>query len=168
MKLDFGLLYGPAPALTLREPWGRVGTVGTRVAARACLSLDGGDSAGTRGDNSATAADDGTATNLDGCPAVPCPQVSPLRPHGPGAAKPCGVSMSPVSPHVPGMADSNAGDEGFDREAFEERAAIMEFDGGMTRADVEMAALAALMGDAPRSFRFFFQSELTNNVRSEA
>jgi len=31
--------------------------------------------------------------------------------------------------------------EEFDREAFEERAAIMEFDGGMTRADAEAASL---------------------------
>lgn len=39
-----------------------------------------------------------------------------------------------------GAAGAHGGDD--DREAFEERAAIMEFDGGMTRAEAEQAAAA--------------------------
>lgn len=35
------------------------------------------------------------------------------------------------------------------REAWEERAAIMEFDGGMTRADAEVAALRLVLGEGP-------------------
>lgn len=39
-------------------------------------------------------------------------------------------------------------DVGFDQEAFEERAAIMEFDGGLSRAEAEAAAFALMMGEA--------------------
>jgi hypothetical protein len=50
-----------------------------------------------------------------------------------------------VSPLVPDTAGPNAcGGDDFDREAFEERAAIMEFDGGLPRAEAEAAALALL------------------------
>lgn len=38
------------------------------------------------------------------------------------------------------MTVENAGHSGLDREAFEERAAIMEFDGGMSRNEAEAAA----------------------------
>lgn len=38
-------------------------------------------------------------------------------------------------------------DVGFDQEAFEERAAIMEFDGGLSRAEAEAAAFALMMGE---------------------
>ena len=52
--------------------------------------------------------------------------------------------MSPVSPIVPSFLTQDETDDDDEREAFEERAAIMEFDGGMTRADAETAARAAL------------------------
>ena len=38
----------------------------------------------------------------------------------------------------------DAADDDFEREALKKRAAIMEFDGGMTRADAEAAARARL------------------------
>jgi hypothetical protein len=50
------------------------------------------------------------------------------------------IKVSPVSPLVPGMSATNEHGDAFEHEAFEERAAIMEFDGGLTRADAEAAA----------------------------
>jgi hypothetical protein len=53
----------------------------------------------------------------------------------------------PLVPPVPPRLGSSATDGSFDREAFEERAAILEFDGGMVRADAEAAA-AVICGEA--------------------
>ena len=52
--------------------------------------------------------------------------------------------MSPVSPRVPSFLKQGAADDDYEHEALKKRAAIMEFDGGMTRADVEASALALL------------------------
>jgi len=52
------------------------------------------------------------------------------------------INVSPASPLVPSDLAQDAGDANDWREAFEERAAIMELDGGMTRTDAEAAALA--------------------------
>jgi hypothetical protein len=50
--------------------------------------------------------------------------------------------MSPLSPSVPGIcATGTASNNDAAVEAFEERAAIMEFDGGMTWEDAEAMAL---------------------------
>ena len=52
--------------------------------------------------------------------------------------------MSPVSPRVPSFLTQVAADDDFEHEALKKRAAITEFDGGMTRADAEAAACALL------------------------
>ena len=52
--------------------------------------------------------------------------------------------VSPVSPRVPSFLTQVAADDDFERDALKKRAAIMEFDGGMTRADAEAAARALL------------------------
>jgi hypothetical protein len=67
--------------------------------------------------------------------------MSPTCPHSSSTRKPNEIKVSPVSPLVPGLVASIASAQEVDREAFEERAAIMEFDGGMTRVDAEAAAL---------------------------
>ena len=60
------------------------------------------------------------------------------------AKKPNEINVSPVSPRVPSFLKQGAADDDFEHEALKKRAAIMEFDGGMTRADVEASALALL------------------------
>ena len=60
------------------------------------------------------------------------------------AKKPNEINVSPVSPRVPSFLKQDAADDDFEREALKKRAAIMEFDGGMTRADAEAAARALL------------------------
>ena len=62
-----------------------------------------------------------------------CPRVSPRVPASPR-----------VSPRVPSFLKQDAADDDFEREALTKRDAIMEFDGGMTRADAEAAARALL------------------------
>jgi len=54
--------------------------------------------------------------------------------------KPNEIKVSPVSPLVPGLGATIDQGAEFEHEAFEERAAIMEFDGGMTRPEAEAAA----------------------------
>jgi hypothetical protein len=60
------------------------------------------------------------------------------------AKKPNEINVSPVSPRVPSFLKQDAADDDFERDALKKRAAIMEFDGGMTRADAEAAARALL------------------------
>ena len=60
------------------------------------------------------------------------------------AKKPNEINVSPVSPRVPSFLTQDAADDDFEHEALTKRAAIMEFDGGMTRADAEAAARALL------------------------
>ena len=73
-----------------------------------------------------------------------CPPASPPCPHAAAPGQPREIELSPVSPLVPGMAAIDEQGDAFEREAFEERAAIMEFDGGLTRAEAEAAARALL------------------------
>ena len=49
-----------------------------------------------------------------------------------------------MSPRVPSFLKQDAADDDFEHEALTKRAAIMEFAGGMTRADAEAAACALL------------------------
>ena len=60
------------------------------------------------------------------------------------AKKPNEINVSPVSPRVPSFLTQDAADDDFERDALKKRAAIMEFDGGMARADAEAAARALL------------------------
>lgn len=71
------------------------------------------------------------------------PDLSPMSPNCPppwGHGKPCIHAAVPVVPNVPAKKHMNE----IDREAFEERAAIMEFDGGLSRAEAERLAAKSL------------------------
>lgn len=71
------------------------------------------------------------------------PDLSPMSPNRPqpwGHGKPCIHAVVPVVPNVPTKKHMNK----IDREAFEERAAIMEFDGGLSRAKAERLAAESL------------------------
>lgn len=71
------------------------------------------------------------------------PDLSPMSPNRPqpwGHGKPCIHAAVPVVPNVPANKHMNE----IDREAFEERAAIMEFDGGLSRAEAERLAAESL------------------------
>jgi hypothetical protein len=73
-----------------------------------------------------------------------CPHLSPRCPHAIEPKKPNEINVSPVSPRVPSFLKQDAANDDFEHEALKKRAAIMEFDGGMTRADAEAAACARL------------------------
>ena len=66
--------------------------------------------------------------------------MSPIRPQPWGHGKPCIHAVVPAVPNVPAKKHMNE----IDREAFEERAAIMEFDGGLSRAEAERLAAESL------------------------
>jgi hypothetical protein len=145
MNLDFTLLSRPASAQPMHKSWGQAGTVGTQAFMRVPAPPGGGDTKGTGGDNSATThLNIGMVDGAGDLPSVPCPQVSPPCPRSPTARKTSIHAVSPVSPLVPRVVMRSRSGDDFDREAFEERAAIMKFYGGMTRADAEAAALALL------------------------
>ncbi len=70
------------------------------------------------------------------------PELSPMSPNRLqpwGHGKPCIHALSPMSPMSPQKHMNK-----IDREAFEERAAIMEFDGGLSRAEAERLAAESL------------------------
>lgn len=104
-----------------------------------------GDEPGTGGDGGAT-----MPTNRDAATTAPAlspmrrPQASPVCPQPSEGRRANEINVSPMSLLVPAIASKTANSDDFAREAFEERAAIMEFDGGLTRADAEAAALALL------------------------
>lgn len=119
--------------------------MGTPAFMRVPAPLAIGDRRGTSGDGGATMPlNNEVVAATGGSPPGPCPQVSPLCPRHPEARQLNEIKLSPVSPVVPGIAGTNASGEDFDREAFEERAAIMEFDGGLTRGEAEAVAQALL------------------------
>ena len=145
MNLDFAALLGAVSTQPARKPRGQAGTLGTQALMRALGAAGVGDRPGTGGDgNAATTGNIKEVAPADGFPPVPCPQVSPARPRYPEARKINQIKVSPASPGVPGFAGNNASGADFNHEAFEERAAIMEFDGGLTRDEAESAALAVL------------------------
>lgn len=133
MRLDFSTLTRPASSPPSQKHWGQVGTTGTPISMRVSAPSRSGDKAGTSGDKF-------EKPSIESL----CPQVSPVCPQSSTARKPNSHAVSPVSPLVPTFFTSTAKGDGFDREAFEERAAIMEFDGGMSRAEAEAAARAII------------------------
>ena len=146
MNLDFTMLSGPPAQQALRKPWGQAGTTGTPLFARACVPPVGGDKAGTAGDKGLTVPTDiAVAAAVGGL----CPPVSPACPQYIEGCNPNEINAAPVSPLVPGLEGQGKSGGDFDNEAFEERAAIMEFDGGMTRVEAEAAA-RILIGNARR------------------
>jgi hypothetical protein len=97
---------------------------------------------GTSGDrDQSDATNDGAAAGGGDMVPADCPQPSPPCPHPTEAGNPNEIKVSPV---VPGALTQDATGDDFEHEAFEERAAILEFDGGMTRAEAEAVARTAL------------------------
>ena len=145
MKLDFSVLSLPDLPLPLPKARGQVGTAGTPATARVVAQSATGDTPGTAGDKCDTAAvDDAAAGGAAPSMLAACPQASPPCPQAGRAANTNGINVSPASPLIPSDLARDAGDADDWREAIEERAAIMEFDGGMLRADAELAALAIM------------------------
>ena len=145
MKLDFTLLSCPASAPPAPRMWGQAGTAGTPAFMRVPASSVCGDESGTGGDKHGSPTMHGIAVAAASLQrGVPCPPASPPRPQPAPTCVPNEINVSPVSPLVPTAAVMNEHGNRFEHEAFEERAAIMEFDGGSTRADAEAAARALL------------------------
>ena len=154
MKLDFSALTQPAA-----KARGQVGTTGTPAFTRVSASPPAQPGAGTSGDKPAAVVL--VPDLLVAVPAV-CPPVSPACPQVADPEKLNAGAVSPVSPLVPtetaqvAAAASMLTDElraalraskpdmlallAAEQEAFEERAGIMEFDGGLPRAEAEAAA----------------------------
>ena len=129
MKLDFSTLTKTAIVQPAKELWGQAGTMGTSMPMRCSAMTTIGDALGTSGDKG--------AKHMSG---AACPQPSPRCPPLQSGRKPNRHEASPMSLGVPSYGSSDGSDDAFDREAFEERAAIMEFDGGMSRTQAEAAA----------------------------
>lgn len=145
MKLDFSVLSLPDLPLPLPKARGQVGTAGTPATARVAAQSATGDTPGTAGDKCDIASvDDAAAGGAAPAMWVACPLASPSCPQAGEAANTNGINVFPASPLVPSDLAQDVGDADNWREAFEERAAIMEFDGGMLRADAEAAALAVM------------------------
>ena len=118
MRLNFALLSRP-----IQKNAGTMGTLGTtsngKALSRPHLSGFGGDAWGQGGD------------------------LSPLSPICPPSPKTCKPSIHAVVPNVPAVPTKKQWSEA-EREAFEERAAIMEFDGGLSRDEAERLAAKSL------------------------
>ena len=129
MRLNFSTLSEP-----MQKTGGQGGTPGTAcnhgALARPHLPENAGD---TRGQ--------ATAPVIEG--KNERPDLSPMSPNRPqpwGHGKPCIHAAVPVVPNVPAKKHVNE----IDREAFEERAAIMEFDGGLSRSEAERLTAESL------------------------
>lgn len=128
MNLDFSMLSGPRVAPSQRPG----SAVSTAMTAR---SPPGG---GRSRHGQVQEARARQVTN----PAVPParPQLSPVRPQPPTDELSNEIKASPPSPLVPAFSAGVDSESDAEREAFEERAGIMEFDGGMSREQAEEAA----------------------------
>ena len=146
MNLDFTMLSGPPAQQPMRKPWGQSGTTGTPLLTRACVLPGGGDKPGTAGDKGLTLPTDIAVAAAAG---EFRPPMSPPCPQHTEGCNPNEINASPVSPLVPDLEGQDESGGDFDNESFEERAAIMEFDGGMTRLEAEAAA-RILIGNARR------------------
>lgn len=132
MRLNFAPL-----STSMQKSWGQRGTAGTlNIHAGLGRPQDSENAGDTRGQIPAPVCDE-RAEILNLSP------MSPIRPHGWGHGKPSIYAAVPVVPNVPAKKHINE----IDRETFEERAAIMEFDGGLSRAEAEWRA-AELLGVA--------------------
>ena len=137
MKLDFSALAQPAP-----KARGQVGTTGTQAFMRVSASPVCSHRLGTDGDMHAigSSAQGDAPADSDGAARLNSPHVSPHCPQTSPAAEPSIHAVSPPSPLVPSISVEQKRVECCALEAFEERAAIMEFDGGLDREQAEMAA----------------------------
>lgn len=140
MNLDFSMLPEVTLDTTARNPWGQVGTPGTPALMRSPRPLHAGDRLGTAGDTArALARNSAPNASADRLPAAR-PQMYPTCPLAPTTRNLNEINVSPLSPLVPAEFGASAAGRQLDLEAFEERAAIMEFDGGLTRAEAEKEA----------------------------
>lgn len=125
MRLDFATLSRP-----MQKTGGHGGTLGTAsnhgALSRPHLPENGGD---TRGHVPAAVIEE----QPEGLGLSP---MSPERPQPWGHGKPCIHAVVPAVPNVPAKNHRNE----IDREAFEERAAIREFGGGLPREEAEAIA----------------------------
>ena len=146
MNLDFTMLSGLPAQQPVRKPWGQAGTPGTPLLTTACVLPGGGDKPGTAGDKCLTPpADSAELAAAGGF----CPPVSPPRPQCTEGRSPNEINVYPLSPLVPGLEGQGESGGDFDHDDSEERAAIMDFDGGITRSEAEAAA-RILIGNARR------------------
>ena len=129
MRLNFASLSKP-----IQKTGGQVGTLGT-ASNHAALSRPHlpGNAGDTWGQVPATVIE-GQDEKADLSP------MSPSRPQPWGHGKPCIYAAVPIVPNVPTKKHKNE----IDREAFEDRAAIIEFDGGLSRAEAERLATESL------------------------
>jgi hypothetical protein len=125
MRLNFATLSD-----SMQKNGGQVGHGGQPVTARLSSVPTTLEKVGTLGDTPCAPTTEAQALPLALSP------VSPACPPLWGHAKPLQTLAVPVVPNAPPQNDMNA----IDREAFEERAAIMEFDGGLSRAEAERLA----------------------------
>ena len=141
MNLDFSGLSRPAISPSTPKAWGQAGTVGTQGFMRVSAPQGAGDRTGTPGDGPAIESGcEIGATAVTPAHALAGPHLSPSCPREPLPGIANEINVSPSSPIVPVGDGCRTFDTDSEREAFEERAAIMEFDGGMTRAEAEAAA----------------------------
>ena len=128
MRLDFAALSDP-----IQKNVGTLGTLGTPHEYWASHVPKAGDSLGTLGTNPAFR----PAPQSRGRVFVPkCPQNFLANGDGSKPHEYCLSPMSPMSPRINTRTRLT--------EAFEERAAIMEFDGGLFRAEAERLAAESL------------------------
>ena len=129
MRLNFATLSEP-----MQKNGGQGGTPGTAcnhvALARPHLPGNAGD---TRGQATAPVIEGGNERS-------DLSYMSPNRPQPWGHGQPCIRAVVPVVPNVPAKKHMNE----IGREAFEERAAIMEFDVGLSRAEAERLAAESL------------------------
>lgn len=145
MNLNFALLEGTTHVPPVCNDRGHAGTLGTPAIMRVPEGRRAGDAPGTPGDEAVISRPHaGLPTRSAGAALMQCPRMYPSCPLFGNGHEPKEIKASPMSPLVPGPPGANAFDEDFDPEAFEERAAIMEFEGGLTRADAEVAARRCL------------------------
>lgn len=143
MNLDLAALTPTLSAQSQRKSWGQLGTWGTPRYTRGFAVVGIGDGAGTTGDDcTAKVAIPDRRVGPSAVSPAECPRTSPCSPLYKVTEASNEIGMSPLSPNVPDTAGMNATGKRCDQEAFDERTAIMEFDGAMTRVDAEAATLA--------------------------
>ena len=147
MNLDFYLLAEKDDETDQRNLWGQRGTLGTAGVASLSASPSDIFVAGTGGDTvnlsaPSSAAESGVMGTTIPTESSTCPLASPSCAQAQSGSHTNGSAASPVSPAVPNAKLVIAESRRIDWEAFEERAAIMEFDGGLSRENAEAAAWA--------------------------
>lgn len=102
MNLDLAALTLTLSVQPQRNPWGHLGTWGTRASTRDYAGVDIGDNTGTSGDGCTAKV---TNTDLNSRPSAAspgqCPRTSPSRPQSKETQALNEINVSPLSPDVP-------------------------------------------------------------------